>query len=577
MLELIFGDGNRVYMGVEGISGRLGWVTALWDVILACRTEPTALPPPSPVVSSRVASGRFIVPASLARAETARINASSDPRGTVNAVSDHTIPASATSARPQYGRALPQIPVPSEESLDEDILKENVKQLLSIGPNGSPVPQMATRNWVIASEGEADGSVKEEWVPAERQLSVFGAVERSRPASVINSSRLASNFSPQERPGEAYSAADLSFDENDLNPSRSASQRRPRSPTVLGRSDPVQPGAGIVPIRQPARKMEPQPLTTADLLPWKRAPKVLSMPAPLAGSSLANPFPPPRNVEQPDMADVSSFLQGPDLQKSADQADHVSDVTEKPSLSQPVPGGPLIFRGSSLRNLPTTVESSNSSIVDDLEAAAAKDHVSKLTFAQQPRAGLIPSAVQPRSPDLLHVVEGIQRSMATSEAQEASSQGLHELNGKVDGMHMDVREFRDLITTATSTLAKNAEATPIDLEGIHTKLDSIVSTLKDKASQPMSAEPAETSGEEAEPKREIGDDASAHPNDDVVKQVSLLRESLGLRQLTNDLSQLSEVLTSVKDLQAARDTQTQQTADMATCTLVASRHTDCRY
>ncbi|WWC63514.1 uncharacterized protein I303_106117 [Kwoniella dejecticola CBS 10117] len=59
VLEMVWSDGSKRYIGVEGVAGRLGWVSAIWDVLLACKsTLPAALPPPSPSIPSTTLSGR---------------------------------------------------------------------------------------------------------------------------------------------------------------------------------------------------------------------------------------------------------------------------------------------------------------------------------------------------------------------------------------------------------------------------------------------------------------------------------------------------------------------------------------
>ncbi|RSH81638.1 uncharacterized protein EHS24_007817 [Apiotrichum porosum] len=53
-IELVFADGKKRYLGVEGVAGRLGWVSAIWDVLLANKESRAGLdlPPPSPSLAS---------------------------------------------------------------------------------------------------------------------------------------------------------------------------------------------------------------------------------------------------------------------------------------------------------------------------------------------------------------------------------------------------------------------------------------------------------------------------------------------------------------------------------------------
>ena len=66
VLEMVWSDGSKRYIGVEGVSGRISWISAIWyvvdevercadsfrDVLLACKSEGQALiPPPSPTGS----------------------------------------------------------------------------------------------------------------------------------------------------------------------------------------------------------------------------------------------------------------------------------------------------------------------------------------------------------------------------------------------------------------------------------------------------------------------------------------------------------------------------------------------
>ncbi|ORX38343.1 hypothetical protein BD324DRAFT_350015 [Kockovaella imperatae] len=53
VLEMVCSDGKKQYIGVEGVGGRISWISAIWDVLLACKPEGQPLiPPPSPTKSS---------------------------------------------------------------------------------------------------------------------------------------------------------------------------------------------------------------------------------------------------------------------------------------------------------------------------------------------------------------------------------------------------------------------------------------------------------------------------------------------------------------------------------------------
>ena len=238
VLEMVWRDGSKRYIGVEGVGGRLGWVSAIWDVLLAFKPEETReLPPPSPVMDRRPTS--HVQTASLASFPFP--DAANDPDSSGLSDFEHRINAmeKSSSAPPvqkigdtwvaasQLGRGSFSLS-DTEARAPRDNLRDSVQRMFDAGPDVTlalgPAPSR--------SDSEATARIKA-WQPVtERDLSIFSRSGTTRSEPSTDPTTVSR---PMDLDSRTYTKTDtvLSFDPNDLNPSRSASQVR-RTSTLLG-------------------------------------------------------------------------------------------------------------------------------------------------------------------------------------------------------------------------------------------------------------------------------------------------------------------------------------------------------
>jgi hypothetical protein len=244
VLEMVWRDGSKRYIGVEGVGGRLGWVSAIWDVLLAYKPEETRdLPPPSPVLDRRESS--HVQTASLASfpfpdSRKDRVSSGlSDFEHRINAMEANDGISSAPPvqivgdtwvAASQLGRGSISDtgPRPSRDTNGRD-LRDSVQRMFEKGPDkeaelAGPCPSR--------SDSEATARIKA-WQPVtERDLSIFSRSGTTRSQPPTDPTSISQ---PMDLDSRTYVKTEtvLSFDPNDLNPSRSASQVR-RTSTILG-------------------------------------------------------------------------------------------------------------------------------------------------------------------------------------------------------------------------------------------------------------------------------------------------------------------------------------------------------
>ncbi|RXK42339.1 hypothetical protein M231_00329 [Tremella mesenterica] len=229
VLEMVWSDGTKRYLGVEGVHGRLGWVSAIWDVLLACKENGTpALPPPSPQVEIThlplsVTYNHIKGESTDAQVGSSGINlrAALTSPPPVQKVGDHWVAASVVGPT-------------SDLSARRDInqLKDSVARLFDHGPDPTPLESSA----LVPS---LEGSETHEWIRAWQpsigpEVSTFSP----HPSDHSHTSHIEQVKDVERENGYPRSESTLSFDPNDLNPSRSASQVR-RASTVLGGEQPI--------------------------------------------------------------------------------------------------------------------------------------------------------------------------------------------------------------------------------------------------------------------------------------------------------------------------------------------------
>ncbi|WRT68602.1 uncharacterized protein IL334_005580 [Kwoniella shivajii] len=273
VLEMVWSDGSKRYIGVEGVAGRLGWVSAIWDVLLACKsTQPPTLPPPSPLVPPTTLSRNptsTIPPASplsasfqrqeqsefqsRLRALEARSSGSSAPP--VQKVGDTWVAGSALGVPTSDVETLPN---PAAEPMNmrtksEGVgvgLRDSVQRMFDLGPDPDLTlerPKSASVQLPMRQSSDMSERIKA-WQPSSTVSSSSYSSHKDR-STAPSFSRTNSNKSTtsenarnthvpyneiDREHGFPTSETMLSFDPNDLNPSRSASQVRRPAPTVIG-------------------------------------------------------------------------------------------------------------------------------------------------------------------------------------------------------------------------------------------------------------------------------------------------------------------------------------------------------
>ncbi|WWC71362.1 uncharacterized protein I206_105317 [Kwoniella pini CBS 10737] len=315
VLEMVWSDGSKRYIGVEGVAGRLGWVSAIWDVLLACKsTQTPALPPPSP----------FVQPTTLSRNSTATLPpipgsvnnppspfSSIDGRGgqtdfqaRLRALESRSSGAGSSAPPVQKmgdtwvaGSALgiptsdidlpnPLVNSPRKQSLgslgekkqDSVGLRDSVQRMFDLGPD--PDLTLERPKTVLLSPGQVSqirspsrhsNEMSERiraWSNHGHDQSTQSSFSRNNSNKSTQSSLEASKsldlpFTQPEIEGVLYGKSEtiLSFDPNDLNPSRSASQVRRPASTVLARDEQSTKRYGMM-IDQPI--LEESSITTTD-------------------------------------------------------------------------------------------------------------------------------------------------------------------------------------------------------------------------------------------------------------------------------------------------------------------------
>ena len=241
VIELEFEDRSRLYLAAVDFLERSGWISAMLDAKADVRFPASAprrmqFEPVDPMSGSQLDGSN--VPAYVpVRQRLAQLeqqhSANSSPYSRNQPSPSPVLPTAPLQIRnrtPSYPLQPKRTPFPQRET-DGD-LRGSVTRLFTVGPNGSPVaqPDGQVLDWVKATKADSvTGERKEEWVGAERDLSVFGP-EPSRGQS--EDQRHSSSEHPVGDHGANHSLERaptvLSFDMNDLNPSRSASQVAPR-------------------------------------------------------------------------------------------------------------------------------------------------------------------------------------------------------------------------------------------------------------------------------------------------------------------------------------------------------------
>ncbi|OCF38674.1 hypothetical protein I317_07551 [Kwoniella heveanensis CBS 569] len=267
VLEMVWSDGSKRYIGVEGVAGRLGWVSAIWDVLLACKsTQPPVLPPPSPIVppmnlsrtpTANLPSLPLPSPQSQSRRPTdpdfksrlialeARSSGSNGHLPPIQKMGDEWVAGSTLDLPGSDLGSLPNpVPMPDPDpgaigvrKVDTIGLRDSVQRMFDMGPDIDLTlerPKSATPSRRSQSS-EMSERIKA-WQPASSASSasahgtapIFSRTNSNRSTNSDTKSITIPYSEVDRENGFPKSETMLSFDPADLNPSRSASQvRRP--------------------------------------------------------------------------------------------------------------------------------------------------------------------------------------------------------------------------------------------------------------------------------------------------------------------------------------------------------------
>lgn len=549
VLEMVWRDGSRRYIGVEGVGGRLGWVSAIWDVLLAYKPEETReLPPPSPVMDRRPSShvqtaslASFPFPGTLDADSSGlsdfehRINAmeKSSSAPPVQKIGDTWIAASQL-GRSSFSDTGPRPP--------RDNLRDSVQRMFDAGPDVT----LAMGPGPSRSDSEATARIKA-WQPVtERDLSIFSrsGTTRSQPSSDPTTiSR------PMDLDSRTYPKTDtvLSFDPNDLNPSRSASQVR-RTSTILG-------GEGTVKRRVAALTVVDERSDDGLTEAMRAATQISHVTFPKPSVSLDHSH---RSVTPiPSVSYSSTDSEAPTTMATPHTAR--STVTMASSVDQTV-----------LAHMETHSSDHNklSKQVDGVQVDLRSAILSLSTLLAQsktlsdPSSPPVPKALDDRLTSLGLDIKGIetafQLSNLASSRQPAEDPKLPEIHAKLDSI---AKACEDILARSRTT-----GPTPLP---IPTKRGSLGLTSDPEGEKQAGEEVAQimaqlTGGSvkgKASPR--LGGLQVLHtsPNSPLIPTTTASAGS-NSDEITQ---QVGEVLGLVKELKEARVVQTQQTTDMARC------------
>lgn len=595
-------DGSAL-SGMLPVLCRIALVLILRDVLLAFKPEETRdLPPPSPVMNvdqdlkpdfdndhdkrhpsrAQTASlASFPFPESGHKAHSSLSNfeqriRSMEARGTggssapsVQKVGDTWVAASdlGRGSMSDIGLGIPPALAPALRAEGDD-LRNSVQRMFDTGPD---VPLQlhlvaGQGSGPSRSDSEATERIKA-WQPAtERELSIFSRSGTGR--SQASASPMSVNrHAEMEMESQAYGKADtvLSFDPNDLNPSRSASQVR-RTSTLLGGNLPNRARGGTLTV---VEERSDDGMTEG----MRAATHISHVTFPKPTVSLGHG----------DNGDASNRTLTP-----IPSASHSSTASEETAtMATPHTAGSTITALSSIDQTVlghmenhTSDHGKLSKQVDGVQLDLRAAIVSLSTLLAQSKAlsdplkAPVPKALDDRLISLGLDIKGMESAihlsnLATSR-QPTEDPKLPEIHAKLDSIAKACEEI----------LAKHqsASATAADIAGQHglpqakrpampEKRGSLGLTsdpeAEKKAGEEVAQIMAQLTGGSTKASPRLGGLQVLHssaPNSPALTSATAAGSPDGVTQ------QITEVLGLVKELKDARVIQTQQITDMARCT-----------
>jgi hypothetical protein len=480
IIGLSFADRSRRYLAFDGLANRLGWISALWGAITLHR-------PNAPMTrTTRLASSSTVAPPKSVLSESpfAKGLQSSGPLvirnrdATPNSVSTFRIASNSTP------KASPRL---------ESALRHSVQDMFNV-----PVPSPGARYSIYSGIARTDrepadymdaGSVIARdfaAAPAERDLSLFSRSKSLRRARQNNTRP----DNPTREPDTQRSEVDFSFDENDLNPSRSASQRGarydetyrdiPSSPTPRSVMRSSRKGSSI---RIPGR---PLPIPVMPV-PLAATPSILDSPGSVTTARPLPSSPTPRS--QNTIADLAP----------PSASDSQNSLLSTPNFSvQSLEKSPIISINSTLK---TEMEES---LHDSPHEPAEKPptEFAEARMETQPVVAIDLQDIRARLDEQIEAVRAhaaaiyaeskaaddrVEAVRAQTEAVQALEPAL---GGKLDQIQLDIRDLQNSFQLSSLVASKEDPAPPVDLQEVHSKLDGLLAIIeKGSTSKTASEDP----------------------------------------------------------------------------------------
>ena len=529
VIELEFENNIKRYLGVDSVADRLGWISALWDAMISARRITRVDTAPRRVYEEDTAYSPICTPFSMGLQSSGPLfirNRDATP----NSVSTFRIASNTTS------KASPRL---------ESALRHSVQGMF---PGQEDLSQsMANSGWTDERPEEQRERQSAEGIPAERELSIFS---RSRSIARARSMR-GFNMTPSSITDDRSEGLP-SFDESDLNPSRSASQRAvpPREEFVGIQDIPRR----VTTIRQGPNRRLPQP----------KMPGLLG-PRPVPTGPVESGY--FDNIDNNDLPATPKMDQGerelatdgvvtalstpevapPGLRSVSSDDDFRSALPER--FPVPVEGETSAHMGP---QPPPLKDSASSPSSEDSVSSTSKDLALAVTGAVTEESRLEHSdeslqaqleAVRAEARLAFTQSKLLQEQTEAIQNQAEAVKALSPLVGKVDAAHLDIKVIQNTLQIAALAALKEGKTPTADLEEVHSKLDRLMAALQSlpaaEASVPsVSATPAESSPAAASTPLPASTDSSENSATGVATQ-ELPAESIGSQtQLLDQVSRL---------------------------------------
>ena len=445
ILEICLEEGNiKRYIAIEGLSNRLGWVSALWGAVLSSqRIDHNTTP--SEGRTQNHSDSVFYTPFSMGLPSSGPL-VIRNRDATPNSVSTLRMASGSTPRpSPRMGSAL----------------RNSVQGMFETPVEGQTLANLSGQRLEASTAGSGFGNF-DSALPAERELSLF-----SRSKSLARTRSTASLVSGTVLSTANRSDEILGFDESDLNPSRSASQR-----AGPARSD-------VGPMMQTRGHISTHPRGPARPLPQPKMPSLLGPRAPACTFPLGGGQDSATATLPDDKRDIT-IPQGILMQED-------SMLTTPLFLPNNTPAQSEIYGTSS--DSPRETAEIPATQVSALEEAQTLPE--DLTLSDQREE----DAIRTSDADLPAQLETVraearlafshskllQEQTDAIKSQAEAVRVISPLVSKMDTVHLDIKEIQNSLQIAALSALNQVETPAIDLDAVHSKLDALALALSTSA------------------------------------------------------------------------------------------------